>query len=377
MSCDKLRIMHCFRSPVGGIFRHVRDLVHEQVSDGHDVGIICDSNTGGTFEQELFDALEDSLALGLHRIPMHRAIGFSDISALWQLYRKISRLDLDVLHSHGAKGGAYARLIGSLMRRRGRRPARLYCPHGGSIHYDEAKLSGRIYFWLERFLERFTDRLIFVSAYERDGYFEKVGHAHCPHSLVYNGLRKSEFVKVTPGPGAADFLYIGMMRDLKGVDLLLRALPRVADELGRPVSACLVGDGPDLADYQKLTASFADNVDVRFHEPMPVMEAFKLGRCLVVPSRAESFPYIVLEALAAQKQIIATHVGGIPEMFADLSNTLVEPDNLEALASQMSSTLTCQDRANMSAKLAQQVRKRFSADVMAEDVMTAYRSTLG
>ena len=46
----KLRIVHCFRSPVGGIFRHVRDLTDAQIAAGHEVGIICDSTTGGDYE---------------------------------------------------------------------------------------------------------------------------------------------------------------------------------------------------------------------------------------------------------------------------------------------------------------------------------------
>ena len=50
----KLRIVHCFRSPVGGIFRHVRDLTEAQVAAGHLVGIVCDSTTGGDFEERLF-----------------------------------------------------------------------------------------------------------------------------------------------------------------------------------------------------------------------------------------------------------------------------------------------------------------------------------
>ena len=63
----KLRIIHCFRSPVGGIFRHVRDLINEQVKDGHEVGIICDSNTGGEFEEVLFQENKPQLSMGLHR----------------------------------------------------------------------------------------------------------------------------------------------------------------------------------------------------------------------------------------------------------------------------------------------------------------------
>ncbi|MCC6203462.1 MAG: glycosyltransferase family 1 protein, partial [Hyphomicrobiales bacterium] len=53
MSTTPLRIVHCFRSPVGGIFRHVRDLTEAQVAAGHQIGIVCDSTTGGAYEEQL------------------------------------------------------------------------------------------------------------------------------------------------------------------------------------------------------------------------------------------------------------------------------------------------------------------------------------
>ena len=118
---EDLRIIHCFRSPVGGIFRHVRDLIHQQVAQGHKVGVICDSNTGGEYEEGLLEELEPYLDLGLFRIPMDRSIGPRDLVVLYRLYGKIREVEADVLHSHGAKGGAYARLIGSLLRRSDKR----------------------------------------------------------------------------------------------------------------------------------------------------------------------------------------------------------------------------------------------------------------
>ncbi|MCB1429607.1 MAG: glycosyltransferase, partial [Nitratireductor sp.] len=102
-----LRIVHCFRSPVGGIFRHVRDLVEAQNAAGHSVGILCDSLTGGALEEKLFEAIRPKLALGLTRIPMRRAITPGDVVTAWRSLREISKLQPDVLHSHGAKGGAY------------------------------------------------------------------------------------------------------------------------------------------------------------------------------------------------------------------------------------------------------------------------------
>ena len=216
---SKLRIVHCFRSPVGGIFRHVRDLTDAQMAAGHSVGIVCDSTTGGEYEEQLFDQMRDKLALGVQRTPMQRHIGPGDLASAWRSYRIIKELQPDVIHGHGAKGGAYARLFGSLLRVSRSRVARLYSPHGGSLHYDENTLTGKLFFALERNMARFTDCLLFVSDYERRTYRRKVGEPPIPNVLVYNGLRATEFEPVPAAVDAADLLYIGMMRDLKGPDL--------------------------------------------------------------------------------------------------------------------------------------------------------------
>jgi len=368
--------MHCFRSPVGGIFRHVRDLIDEQVAADHKIGVICDNNTGGDFEEGLLAELEPKLALGLHRLSMERAIGTRDAAVAWKLYRDVKNLNLDVLHSHGAKGGAYARIIGTPLRFRSPLPVRLYCPHGGSIHYDRNSVGGRVFFALERLMERFTDRLIFVSEYERRGYLEKVGEPPCPSSLVFNGLKPAEFEPVTPKPDATDFLFIGMMRDLKGVDLFLEALPSICEKLKRPVSATLIGDGPDIEKYKRRVREFSSEITARFLDPMPVRDAFELGRVMVVPSRAESMPYIVLEALAAQCALIATNVGGVPEIYGEHAAALVEPDNASALAKKMAGVTDGSIALPPAAEMAETLLDRFSAKTMANSVMVAYRATL-
>ncbi|MEZ5792060.1 MAG: glycosyltransferase family 4 protein [Nitratireductor sp.] len=370
-----LRIVHCFRSPVGGIFRHVRDLVEAQSAAGHSVGIICDSLTGGAHEEKLFDAIRPKLALGLTRIPMRRAITPGDIVTLLRSQREISRLRPDVLHSHGAKGGAYARIIGSLLRVSGSRVARLYCPHGGSIHYDAATMKGRLFFFLERFLERMTDRLIFVSGYERDGYIEKVGKPRCAVSLVYNGLSPEEFEPVHPDQDAADFLYIGMMRDLKGADVFLEALALLRERDGISASAHFVGDGPDKQKYLSDIERLGLTHQVIVHDAMPARNAFAMARRVVVPSRAESMPYIVLEAIAAQLPIIATNVGGIPEILEGESGQLVEPGSVSALADAMKASLSHPALLEQAARRREELRGRFSVERMAQDVEAAYRAS--
>ncbi|RUU78987.1 glycosyltransferase family 4 protein [Mesorhizobium sp. M7A.F.Ca.MR.362.00.0.0] len=372
---DRLRIVHCFRSPVGGIFRHVRDLTEAQVAAGHSVGIVCDSTTGGAFEEHLFEQMKDMLALGIHRTPMQRHVGPGDLASAWRTYRIIKELRPDVLHGHGAKGGAYARLFGSLLRVSRSRVARLYSPHGGSLHYDENTVIGKLFFALERFMARFTDYLLFVSDYERRTYRHKVGEPPIPNALVYNGLRATEFEPVITTPDAADLLYIGMMRDLKGPDIFIDALALAGPRFGRALTAVMVGDGDDLPRYHGQVKRLGLERHVRFLPPMPAREAFALAALIIVPSRAEAMPYIVLETLAAGKPMIATAVGGIPEIFDTGSPALIRPDPIE-LADRMSQALAdpaayrdlMPDSANLKA--------RFGADVMAADIEKAYFAAL-
>lgn len=375
MTREKLRIVHCFRSPVGGIFRHVRDLTDAQVAAGHEVGIVCDSTTGGDFEEKLFEAIGPKLALGVHRTPMQRHIGPGDIASAWRTYRIIKELKPDVLHGHGAKGGVYARLFGSLLRVSRSRVARLYSAHGGSLHYDEKTLTGKLFFFLERLMERFTDRLLFVSEYERQTFRRKVGEPTAPYSLVYNGLHESEFEPVPAEPGAADFLYIGMMRDLKGPDLFIDALAMAEMRVGRPLTAVLVGEGDDRPRYEDQVRRLGLAGRATFQRPIPARQAFALADVVVVPSRAEAMPYIVLEALAAGKPMIASAVGGIPEIFGAGHPALVQPDAGQIAAKMIEAA---QDPGSYRAAMPSlpELKARFGADVMARQVEEAYYEAL-
>lgn len=370
-----LRIVHCFRSPVGGIFRHVRDLTEAQVAAGHKVGIVCDSTTGGDYEEKLFAGMRHLLALGVHRTPMQRHIGPGDLASAWRTFRIIKGLQPDIIHGHGAKGGVYARLFGSLLRVSRSRVARLYSPHGGSLHYDEGTLTGKLFFRLEALMARFTDHLLFVSDYERRAYRTKVGEPPVPNSLVYNGLRPEEFKPVPATPGAADLLYIGMMRDLKGPDIFIDAVGMAQKRLGRTLSAVMVGAGEDLPKYREQVRSLGLADRIAFHPPMPARQAFALARIVVVPSRAEAMPYIVLEALGAGKPVIAAAVGGIPEIFGEGSPALVPPD-ASVLAGKIAEAVgdTVAYAATMPSLA--ELKRRFGADVMASQIEAAYRGAL-
>lgn len=372
----RLRIVHCFRSPVGGIFRHVRDLSEAQSAAGHDVGIICDSTTGGDFEAMLFAEMKGNLSLGVHRTPMQRHIGIGDAGAALRTFGLIKELRPDILHGHGAKGGVYARLFGSLLRVFRYRVARLYSPHGGSLHYDERTATGRFFFAIERVMDRFTDHILFVSDYERRTYRRKIGEPRAPFTLVYNGVKASEFQPVEKASAVADFLFIGMMRDLKGPDIFIDALAEAGGKLGRPLTAVMVGEGTDRQKYIEQVRHLDLADAVRFLPPMPAREAFALAEIIVVPSRAEAMPYIVLEALAAGMPMIASSVGGIPEIFPADSPALILPDRAQ-LAGRMLAALRDTPAFRDAMPAIGDLKARFGADVMAGRIEHVYLATLG
>lgn len=373
-----LSIVHVARSPVGGIFRHIADLVSAQKAAGHSIGLICDSSDGGALEDARIAALAPDLALGCVRLPMRRAIGPADLPALAAVARHVARMRPEVIHSHGAKGGFFGRLAAMIERRRGRPVAAFYNPHGGSLHYDKASASGRLYFAVERGLERLTDGLIHVSAYEAETYREKIGVPRCPAHIVLNGLRPEEFGSVVPAPDPADFLFIGTLRDLKGVDVYLQTLALMKDG-GQAFRALVVGAGEpaDERRYRQFVLDAGLSERVVFSPPMPARDAFALARAVVIPSRAESMPYIVLEAVAAAMPVIATSVGGIPEILDAATDRLVPPGDAAALAEAMLLALRAPDRMLVEAMLRRdRVKQKFSLDHMARQVEAVYRGAL-
>jgi glycosyltransferase involved in cell wall biosynthesis len=365
-----LNILHVLRAPVGGLFRHVADLARGQAARGHRVGIVADSTTGAASAEAALAGIAPRLALGLRRIPMSRHIGPRDLGAARAVARTAADCHADVVHGHGAKGGAYARLTPA------GRAIRAYTPHGGSLHYGPRTPLGMLYLNLERLLLPRTELFLFESEHGRRVFGESVGKLMSLSHVVHNGVEESEFALVEPEPDAADLLFVGELRRLKGVDVLVEAVGLLTRQ-GRAVSATIVGDGPDAQALRDRAAALGLTDTVTFPGALPARAAFARGRVLVVPSRAESLPYIVLEGAAAQMPLIATAVGGIPEIVGPDATRLLPPGDAAALAAAIRSTLDnlalAQERA---LQLQIRVHAGFSVDAMTDQVLAAYSEAI-
>jgi glycosyltransferase involved in cell wall biosynthesis len=102
-----------------------------------------------------------------------------------------------------------------------------------------------------------------------------------------------------------------------------------------------------------------------------------MGRMLVIPSRAESLPYVVLEAIAAGLPVIATRVGGVPEIFGPQTKHLIAPDNIGVLVSAITAAIEAPGEVR---RVMQQVKSRvhreFSMTAMVDGGLAAYREAI-
>jgi glycosyltransferase involved in cell wall biosynthesis len=367
----KLKIIHTFRAPLGGLFRHALDVANEQISRGHDVGIICDSTTGGDRADSVFAELGPKLTLGLHRFPMNRNPSLSDLSAVFKIRKICADLKPDVVHGHGSKGGLYARLPAFVEGRK--RAVRAYTPHGGSFNYLPGSLLHKLYMQIEGLLEKRTDVFLFESAYIAGRFNAYVGQTNKTVRIVLNGVSDSEFEPIDHKINF-DFVYLGELRPAKGIEVLIDALKILVSDKAIDASLLIVGSGPDEAALKERVANMGLSGRVVFEGPGPIRNALSRGRIMTIPSKAESLPYVILEAAAASQPLVSTDVGGIPEIFGPYSTRLVPPNdpNVFAAAMERSIRQTHEARAAEARELSEFVRSRFTLKQMVDGVSAGY-----
>jgi glycosyltransferase involved in cell wall biosynthesis len=368
-SDQPLRILHVVRAPVGGIFRHILDLANGQADRGHHVGIIADSLTGGARAEAALAEIAPRLKLGVRRVAIHREPHPGDILIWARIMYLIWRLKPDVVHGHGAKAGAFIR-----MKARSKRSIRVYTPHGGSLHYPLNTWKGAVYSRLERVLMNNTDLFLFESAFARNTYQRTIGTptrglVRC----VFNGVTADEFDPVVLAPDPTDLVYVGEFRHIKGADLLIDAVARLRAD-GKPVTLTLAGDGEEIGSLEAQVRKHSLAEAVRFIGHVKARYGFSKGRLLVVPSRGDSMPYVVIEAAAAGIPMIAANVGGIPEIFGSHADALFAANTIGAMADAIETALDDPAAALARAKsLRERIFMHFSQNAMVEGVLAGYR----
>ena len=248
----------------------------------------------------------------------------------------------------------------------------MFTPHGWSF-WSAGGATGRLYASLERLAAHWCRTIITLSADERDaGLAARVG-SRDGYVVIPNGIDLERFARA-PEPVAGRVLVVGRFAPPKRHDLVLRAFADVHERF--PGSELwFVGDGDDRPAAEQLAAELGVQGATRFlgvREDVP--ELLAQAACVVLASDYEGCPLSVIEAMAAGVPVVATSVGGVPEVVRDgVTGILAEPGRPEGLARGLAELLGDEARAVELGRAGRELaRERFSREQMAAATAEVY-----
>ena len=242
-----------------------------------------------------------------------------------------------------------------------------------------------------RFIERATafmaDHYVAVSEQVKAHLQRSSGIAELKISTIYNGILvetgnqsdKTAYMSCA-GLHADDRLVMtaGRLHRQKGFDCLIHAMAVVHAAYPR-VKLLILGEGEEENNLKKLARSLELIDTIQFMGLRPDVD--RLLHCIdlfVLPSRWEGLPNAVLEAMAAGKPVVATEVGGIPELVVQgVTGVIVPPQDVHALAEAIKALLSDEPRAlTMGAAGRERVQRHFSIDAMIAKTEALYQELL-
>lgn len=325
----------------------------------------------------------------VRRVPLVRPMRpTSDLQALRAVRRLLAATQPRLLHTHMAKAGTVGRLAALSLPKKNR-PLTVHTFHGHVLEGYFGPKTQRAIIEAERRLARRTDRIIAVSPQIRDQLLDLGIGANRQIDVVPLGLDLTGVLQVGTEPtgdfrnelgvpaGAPLVGIVGRLVPIKDVSTTLAAIERVPD-----AHLVVVGDGDERAalEAEARTRGIAQRTHFtgwRDRDDIPkVMADLDV---VVLSSRNEGTPVSLIEALAAQRAVVATDVGGVAFVVEDgKSGYLVPPGDSAALADRITRLLNDPDqRAAMGRYGRERVRTQFGSDRLVDDIRALYTEMLG
>jgi glycosyltransferase involved in cell wall biosynthesis len=265
---------------------------------------------------------------------MSRELSPKDLISLWKVYRRIVREKPDIIHTHTAKAGTIGRAAGFLYRHLNRKNVRLvHTYHGHVFHSYYGKAKTRFFLAIEKFLARATDKIIVISPQQKQEINEKFGigkpakfeviplgidlRAFADHNLKRNILREEI--------GAADEEIIvgivGRLTEIKNHKLFLQIVKICGEKkenFDLPLKFVIIGDGHLRRELENEAEALKIKDSVIFLGNRADADVFYAGLDIVaLTSLNEGTPLSLIEAMANEKPVIATNVGGVADLLGD------------------------------------------------------------
>lgn len=309
--------MQVLGDPVGGVRKHVHELIRGLARAGVVSSYAYGLKPDGSFASEIESVLK--CTRGAVTYDLRKRPHISDIGNVRLLADYVRQSGVEVVHGHGAKGGAYARLVSRICGVKS-----VYTPHGGSIHPMFSLLENTAYRVAEKALLPLTDALIFESHYTERTYRERIGVGKARSLVNHHGIGIPQIGMIAAQAGQLAYslrfpnvIHIGVfgtLRFQKGQEFGIRAFAELVRE-GFSAMIHFFGDGPDRVTLQDIAERLGVAKLVVFHGHVKEPEAHMYCMDIVlIPSRFESFGYVALEAMSLSKVVIATNTGGLREI---------------------------------------------------------------
>jgi glycosyltransferase involved in cell wall biosynthesis len=319
---------------------------------------------------------------------VRRISPFSDINSFVSIFRILRKSKPDIVHTHTSKAGILGRLAAWMARV----PIIIHTPHGHVFYGHFGRPLSKIFLQIEKLLGTITHHQIALTPEECNDYLRLRVSQPNNTSVIHSGVDLHRFSKGEKQRTRkrkelgipADSLvigYVGWLIPIKGVTHLIRAMTNVTEKYPESLLV-LVGKGDDKgAEEIKLkeqveSLGLADKV-LFLGWRSDVAEIMGCFDIFVLPSLNEGMGRVLVEAMAVGLPIVASRVGGIPDLIKDGRNgLLVPPADATALAKAVCALLEDKEKRKRMGKVGKKMCRPYSAEAMVEQIDDLYRQLL-
>ena len=377
----------------------------EELSSGEFKSVLIAGQVGSNEEDMSYLASEKGIEPILIKELGREISFFDDIKAILSLRSLIIKFKPDIVHTHTAKAGALGRLATisvNLFCRKRKKIRIVHTFHGHVFHSYFNKYKTWIFILVEKFLGRFTDRIIVISTSQKEDICYRFGIVDekktkiIPLGFNLSIFKKDEEERINIRKKflkeiELDSFVVGIVGRLTGVknhSLLLQALYILKNQKRiRKLICMIVGDGELKEDLKSEVAELGLDELVVFtgwQKDMAII--YKAFDAVILTSKNEGTPVAIIEAMASGIPAAATDVGGVRDLFGKIeekteqgfsigeNGILMESDNLEAVAGAVLYLINEKEMVESMARKAQNyVRKNYSFERLSDDIKSLYR----
>jgi glycosyltransferase involved in cell wall biosynthesis len=386
---ERIRVVRVIaRLNMGGPALHVAYLTKGLEQRGYDTTLVAGSLARG---ESSMSFVAEELGVEVYPLPqLSREISpVYDTLSVLRLVGLIKRTRPHILHTHTAKAGAVGRLAAALAGD-ARPPIIVHTFHGHVLRGYFNPVLSRVFRVLERVLAAETTRLVAVGPQVRDDLVALGVAPSEKFTVIRLGIdletrvsgadeRRAELRRLFGVPADAFVVgWIGRMTAIKRVPDVLVAFRNL---LNRGVDArlCLVGDGPDRERVERTAHDLGISRSTLFiGYQRDVAPYYAFFDALLLPSANEGTPVVAIEALASERPVVATRVGGVPDVITDgADGYLVAVGEVQAMANRLAELAADRElRRRLGETGHASVVERYRIERLIDDVDALYRELL-